>query len=147
MQYFTRVHSLQSIIQIMDQAARRTPTHQLEALRACPRAWLQVLGLGRLLLGIPVTDVAADAGPQGPDARPRSAARPPSTRGTVFVVDDRRAPSARPQQISMKVYRPYCTHPFTVSPQLGTVFDRNIFSTRALRLRRPGSPCTRIYFV
>ena len=47
--YFTRVHSLQSIIQIMDQAARRTPTHQLQALRACPRACLQVLGLGRLL--------------------------------------------------------------------------------------------------
>ena len=61
--YFTRVHSLQSILQIMDHAARRTPTHQLQALRACPRAWLQVLEVGRLLLGVPVRDVPARAGP------------------------------------------------------------------------------------
>ena len=62
-QYFTRVHSLQSIIQIMDQAAKRTPTHQLKALRACLRAWLQVLGLGRLLVGVPVKDPPAGTGP------------------------------------------------------------------------------------
>ena len=112
MQYFTRVHSLQSIIQIMDQAARRTPTHQLAALRACRRAWVQVLGLGRLLLGVPVRDVPAGAGPGGPDARPGSAYSPPSAPGPVCVLDDRRASSARPPQFSVKVYRPYCTNPF-----------------------------------
>ena len=91
MQYFTRVHSLQSIIQIMDQAARRTRTHQLHALRACPRAWLHVMGLGRLLLGFPVRDVPAGAGLQparGPDARPGSAARPPSAPDPVFDLGD-----------------------------------------------------------
>ena len=88
MQYFTRVHSLQSIIQIMDQAARRTPTHQLAALRACRRAWVQVLGLGRLLLGVPVRDVPAGAGPGGPDAHPGSAARPPSAPDPVFDLGD-----------------------------------------------------------
>ena len=97
----------------MDQAARRTPSHQLKALLACLRAWLQVLGLGRLLSGIPVKNVPAGAGSGGPDACPGLAARSPSAPDPVFVVDDRRAPSARPQQISMKVYRPYCSHPFT----------------------------------
>ena len=54
----------------------------------------------------------ACAGPRGPDARPGSAARPPSAPDPVFVLDDRRAPSARPPQFSVKVYRPYFTHPF-----------------------------------
>ena len=88
MQYFTRVHSLQSIIQIMDQAARRTPTQQLQALRACPRSWLQVLGLGRLLLGVPMKNPPAGAGPKSPDAHPGSAARPPSAPDPVFDLGD-----------------------------------------------------------
>ena len=51
--------------------------------------------------------------PGGPDARPGPAALPPSAPDPVFDLVDRRAPSARPPQFSMKVYRPYCTHPFT----------------------------------
>ena len=90
--YFTRVHSLQSIIQIMDQALKRTATHQLQALGACPRGWLQVLGLGRLLSGVPMKDPPVGAGPGGPDARPGSAARPPSAPDPVFDLGDRRAP-------------------------------------------------------
>ena len=93
MQYFTRVHSLQSIIQIMDQAARRTPTQQLQALRACPRAWLQVLGLGRLLLRVPMKDP-----PLAPARRVqmRILGRPPARRArrTLFstsATDARRA--------------------------------------------------------
>ena len=109
MQYFTRVHSLQSIIQIMDQAARRTPTHQLKALRACRRAWVQVLGLGRLLLGVPVRDVPAGAGPGGPDARPGSAVRPPSAPAPALVLDDSRAPTARDSsKLPCLVCRPFC---------------------------------------
>ena len=118
MQHFTRVRSLQSIIQ----AARRTPTHQLQALRACTRAWLQVMGLGKLLLWVPVRDPPAGACPGSPDARLGSAARPPSA-PDPSTTDARRArgcPNFPWKCIGHTVH----TH----LVQLGTVFDRNILS-------------------
>ena len=72
----------------MDQAARRTPSHQLKALLACLRAWLQVLGLGMLLLEAPVKDLPAGAGLGGPEAHPRLAALPPSAPDPVFDLGD-----------------------------------------------------------
>ena len=95
----------------MDHAAKRTPTHQLKALRACPRAWLQVLGLSRLLLGVPMKAPPAGAGPGGPDAGPRSATRPPSALDPVFDLGDRtraeRAAAANfDESVSAVLYTP-----------------------------------------